>query len=57
MKRKLATVTPEIYNSLDLIVGSPEFNQVGAVLIKPHSGALTPSFLGSDRGTPFETSQ
>lgn len=29
MKRKLATVTPEIYNGLDLIVDSPEFNQVG----------------------------
>lgn len=28
MKRKLATVTPDIYNGLDLIVGSPEFNQV-----------------------------
>lgn len=31
MKRKLATVTPEIYNGLDLIVDSPEFNQVGSV--------------------------
>lgn len=32
MKRKLATVTPEIYNGLDLIVDSPEFNQVGSRL-------------------------
>lgn len=31
MKRKLATVTPEIYNGLDLIVDSPEFNQVGSI--------------------------
>lgn len=33
MKRKLVTVTPEIYNALDLLVGTQEFNQVGACLL------------------------
>lgn len=28
MKRKLAVVTPDIYNNLDLLVGSKEFSQV-----------------------------
>lgn len=28
MKRKLAMVTPEIYNGLDLLVDTPEFSQV-----------------------------
>lgn len=44
MKRKLAAVTPEIYNSLDLLVDSAEFAQVMLGLMCPISGELLAYF-------------
>ncbi|CAM9350980.1 unnamed protein product [Scytosiphon promiscuus] len=49
MKRKLAAVTPEIYNSLDLLVDSPEFAQVKATLTGRDWLWVGDKFLGSSR--------
>jgi len=57
MKRKLATVTPDIYNGLDLIVDSPEFNQVRHELVQPGACCARFSCLAMEDHLPRATTR